>query len=249
MIDSLERAIENKQLTNENISFDMVRFIAGQDLDLRHTLGYGRNIPNTVDQLNQYLYSYGPMVRAQWDAVLYSLCQDAWGDCLTQAAKDSVPVCIADYACGQGLASVLLREAIPALNVVHSELIEPSEVGLKRAENLVRCCYPDARVNCTNKCFGDIQVGDVQLADEHFKIHLFSNILDLEDVDLGITSIKRRSEGLMKFAKTYRTLNQVSQVNRSKIFVDELFKNISNLLKPSLIMVKGFAPFNSFKIN
>lgn len=58
--------------------------------------------------------------------------------------------------------------------------------------------------------------------------------LDLEDVDQGITSIKRRSEGLMKFAKTYRTLNKVSQVNRSKIFVDDLFKNISNLLKPSL---------------
>ena len=58
--------------------------------------------------------------------------------------------------------------------------------------------------------------------------------LHLEDLDAGITSIKRRSEGLMKFAKTYRTLNQVSQVNRSKIYVDDLFKNISNLLKPSL---------------
>ena len=58
--------------------------------------------------------------------------------------------------------------------------------------------------------------------------------LHLEDLNAGITSIKKRSEGLMKFAKTYRTLNKVSQVNRSKIFVDELFKNISNLLKPSL---------------
>ncbi|MCO4821520.1 MAG: HAMP domain-containing histidine kinase [Flavobacteriaceae bacterium] len=58
--------------------------------------------------------------------------------------------------------------------------------------------------------------------------------LHLEDLDAGITSIKKRSEGLMKFAKTYRTLNKVSQVNRSKIYVDDLFKNISNLLKPSL---------------
>ena len=58
--------------------------------------------------------------------------------------------------------------------------------------------------------------------------------LQLEDLDAGITSIKKRSEGLMKFAKTYRTLNKVSQVNKSKILVDELFKNISNLLAPSL---------------
>ncbi len=58
--------------------------------------------------------------------------------------------------------------------------------------------------------------------------------LHLDDLDAGISSIKKRSEGLMKFAKTYRTLNKVSQVNKSKILVEELFKNISNLLKPSL---------------
>ena len=58
--------------------------------------------------------------------------------------------------------------------------------------------------------------------------------LHLEDLNAGISSIKKRSEGLMKFAKTYRTLNKVSQVNKSKILIEDLFKNISNLLKPSL---------------
>ena len=69
--------------------------------------------------------------------------------------------------------------------------------------------------------------------------------LHLEDLNAGITSIKKRSEGLMKFAKTYRTLNKVSQVNRSKIFVDELFKNISNLLKPSLNQKDIHIEFNN----
>jgi len=68
--------------------------------------------------------------------------------------------------------------------------------------------------------------------------------LNLEDLNAGITSIKKRSEGLMKFAKTYRTLNKVSQVNRSKILVDELFKNISNLLKPSLSKKDILIEFN-----
>lgn len=61
-----------------------------------------------------------------------------------------------------------------------------------------------------------------------------NHLLSLEDLDAGISSIKKRSEGLMKFAKTYRTLNKVSQVNRTQIEVNELFKNINNLLQPSL---------------
>ncbi len=58
--------------------------------------------------------------------------------------------------------------------------------------------------------------------------------LELDDINAGITSIKKRSEGLMKFAKTYRTLNKVSQVTKSKILVTELFNNIRSLLEPSL---------------
>jgi signal transduction histidine kinase len=58
--------------------------------------------------------------------------------------------------------------------------------------------------------------------------------LELDDINAGITSIKKRSEGLMKFAKTYRTLSKVSEVNKSKILVHELFENIRNLLEPSL---------------
>ena len=58
--------------------------------------------------------------------------------------------------------------------------------------------------------------------------------LDLEDLNAGISSIMKRSDGLLKFAKTYRTLYKVSQINKSRIKVDELFKNISDLMQPSL---------------
>lgn len=58
--------------------------------------------------------------------------------------------------------------------------------------------------------------------------------LNLEDLNAGISSIKKRSEGLMKFAKTYRTLNKVSQISKSRILVNDLFESIENLLKPSL---------------
>ena len=58
--------------------------------------------------------------------------------------------------------------------------------------------------------------------------------LDMEDLDAGISSIKSRSEGLMKFAKTYRSLNKITQLNLEKVYVKELFQNIQYLMQPSL---------------
>ena len=53
-------------------------------------------------------------------------------------------------------------------------------------------------------------------------------------MDDGIETIKNRSEGLLKFAKTYRSLNKVTELNLTNISVSEIFNNINNLMKPSL---------------
>ena len=56
--------------------------------------------------------------------------------------------------------------------------------------------------------------------------------LEIEDLDTGLQSIEKRSDGLMKFAKTYRSLNKVTSHNPEKIPVIELFRNIELLMKP-----------------
>ena len=56
--------------------------------------------------------------------------------------------------------------------------------------------------------------------------------LEMEDLKEGIKSIKKRSEGLMKFAKTYRSLNKVTQLNLEKVYVKELFHTIDYLMQP-----------------
>lgn len=61
-----------------------------------------------------------------------------------------------------------------------------------------------------------------------------SATLELADINAGLNSIKSRSEGLMKFAKTYRSLNKVSHVHKTKIKMSQLFNSIDELLKPSL---------------
>jgi two-component system nitrogen regulation sensor histidine kinase NtrY len=55
----------------------------------------------------------------------------------------------------------------------------------------------------------------------------------VEDLELGIDTIQRRSEGLLKFAETYRSLNKITTLNLKKIYVRELFANLHQLMQPT----------------
>jgi len=56
----------------------------------------------------------------------------------------------------------------------------------------------------------------------------------MEDIELGINTIKRRSEGLLKFAETYRNLNKVVQPNLKPVPIMDLFENLHHLMEPTL---------------
>ena len=56
----------------------------------------------------------------------------------------------------------------------------------------------------------------------------------VEDLELGIETIKRRSEGLLKFAQTYRNLNKITSPNLKTVHVRELFANLHQLMLPTL---------------
>lgn len=56
----------------------------------------------------------------------------------------------------------------------------------------------------------------------------------VEDLELGIDTIKRRSEGLLKFAETYRNLNKITTLNLQKFYVRDLFENLHQLMQPTL---------------
>ena len=55
-----------------------------------------------------------------------------------------------------------------------------------------------------------------------------------DDLELGIDTIKRRSEGLLKFAETYRNLNKITTLNLKKVYVREIFGNLLQLMQPTL---------------
>jgi two-component system, NtrC family, nitrogen regulation sensor histidine kinase NtrY len=57
---------------------------------------------------------------------------------------------------------------------------------------------------------------------------------DLDDLELGIDTIKRRSEGLLKFTESYRNLNKITRLDLKNTLVRDLFENLSSLMQPTL---------------
>jgi nitrogen fixation/metabolism regulation signal transduction histidine kinase len=55
----------------------------------------------------------------------------------------------------------------------------------------------------------------------------------LEDLQIGVGTIQRRSEGLLKFAETYRSLNKITTLNLTKMYARDLFENLHVLMEPT----------------
>ncbi|PWT98464.1 MAG: ATP-binding protein [Bacteroidetes bacterium] len=70
---------------------------------------------------------------------------------------------------------------------------------------------------------------------QHSSKHIGDKTGTVEDLELGIETIKRRSEGLLKFAETYRNLNKITTLNLNKVYVRDLFENLHQLMQPTLV--------------
>ncbi len=62
---------------------------------------------------------------------------------------------------------------------------------------------------------------------------LNNNSGSIDDLEVGIDTIKRRSEGLLKFTETYRNLNKITNPNLKKIYVRDMFENLHRLMQPT----------------
>jgi two-component system, NtrC family, nitrogen regulation sensor histidine kinase NtrY len=56
----------------------------------------------------------------------------------------------------------------------------------------------------------------------------------LADLDLGLETIRRRSQSLLRFAETYRNLNKIAAPVRVHVLVRDLFESLHQLMSPSL---------------
>ena len=179
MNDRVKKAIKEGQIHAGNISFAKLREIAGQDYGIIvwNQLGRGTNILCTQEQLNQYLYSYGPMTKYQWNHFL------------KQVEIPEGRVRIIDYGCGQGLADALLFDfkGRDFLNRVESVvLIEPSKIALSRASAVLECYLNEVTIDSNradlvtiHKKLDDLTLDELGSIEGINNIHIFSNVLDI----------------------------------------------------------------------
>ncbi|MCD6065755.1 MAG: integral rane sensor signal transduction histidine kinase [Bacteroidetes bacterium] len=71
------------------------------------------------------------------------------------------------------------------------------------------------------------RIADTSLHPENYKEAL-------TDIETGISTIKKRSEGLLKFTETYRNLSKINKINPSKVLVMELFGHVQQLMQPNI---------------
>jgi hypothetical protein len=175
MVDTVVGALQLGLMNCDNISFKSIREYAKTDHGLKEQLGYGRSILSSTEELDQYLYSYGPMIESQWETILANV----------QIEGEKIEV--ADYGCGQGLATVMLLDKFRHTgiedNILRVHLIEPSLIALTRAVRILQCYCPDVTISPVGRLLDDVELDDLEFQEDSIKIHLFSNILDIDDFD------------------------------------------------------------------
>lgn len=146
---------------------------------LYQDLKRGKDILDDEMHLNMYLKSFGKMHKAKLEAAF---------DCLPDISSIfSEGIEIYDWGCGQGTASICLLDFLRSKNIAHNiiaiNLIDPSIPATRRAREVLSC-YENIRVNAVNKAFDDLDEQDF-VRSNHRKLHLFSNILDVDAFDLA----------------------------------------------------------------
>ncbi len=234
--DKIINAIENKETNPENISFAKIRKMACNfrtpGVSVWRDLGRGRNILETQEQLNQYWYSYAPMIKAQWKQIFNDIDLSNNGN-----------IEIIDYGCGQGLASILFFDKWQQNRIVTSKitLIEPSKIALNRAESILRCYLQKGKIISVNKTLDNVDQKEIQTNGDTVKMHLFSNILDIEDfnIDNLLSKIfKIKSNGLHHFLAVSHNRDFDGGSERLRkaynIFTDKQYSNLFTIKKHTI---------------
>lgn len=144
-------------------------------------LNHGQDLLKSEEGLDCYISAYGEMHNIKCRGSFQTIDFDKIGN-----------IEIWDWGCGQGLASMTLIDILNERDKIHLlrkiTLVEPSQAALERAEvNLKKAC-PNIQIISINKYLPSQSKALDQIENSNYSftniIHLFSNILDIESIDL-----------------------------------------------------------------
>lgn len=159
----------------QSISFDKIRQIAVKNAGKYRLNNRGTEIINAEVDLFTYLKSYGSMHKAKILSALEPPFPQTF----------SAPITIIDWGCGQGLASLVFMEKFGTKNIDQVILIEPSEISIKRAALHCKSFDDQISVITINKKLDSLVADDFNKLKGNCIIHLFSNILDIDDYSVN----------------------------------------------------------------
>ncbi len=155
-----------------NLCADLYSVVANNEIFW--SLQRGVKVLTEENQLLAYLNSYGKMHYAKMMSAISPIEQNDLQEELE----------VYDWGCGQGLASVCLIEYLNKQNINYSvnkfSLIEPSEIAIKRASLHLRKFTEDTQIVTINKDLDSLENSNFESTESRTKIHLFSNILDID---------------------------------------------------------------------
>ena len=174
----------------QNLSVRYIRNLDVDELDsLFEQLDHGAHILTSVGQLYAYMYCYGKMHEAKMSQALSQIPSSFFMN------HDEIEVI--DYACGQAIATLCLADYLAEEEfdtcIKRTILIEPSEKALARASLHCQKVNPDNDIISINKSFDDLTAVDIPKT-KLTRIHLLSNILDIDNYDIThLSSVLKKS--------------------------------------------------------
>ncbi len=169
-------------LSNTPKNFDNIRQISVSRIsqvqnkdDIFYSLTRGVAVIDCENQLFAYMNSYGLMHKEKLLSAFYHF---PFQELLYTNTE------IIDWSCGQGIASMILFQFLSEMNIQLTidsvTLVEPSEIALRRASLHVKHFKSQINVKTVLKDIDSLSFDDIKTSDNTIKLHLFSNILDVE---------------------------------------------------------------------
>ena len=132
---------------------------------------------------------------------------------------------VIDWACGQGLATMMFIEKYGSNNIQKVILNEPSELALKRASLHVKGYNENINLTTIKKTINQLDIADISSENNLPNVHLFSNILDMDLDFVHLTNLIEKScNGLNYFICVSPYTPREISTNRIDFFVHH-FKN------------------------
>ena len=157
-------------LSHAEKSFDSIRALSVRQSDGSAFTNRGVKILESQKEMFAYMRRVGNMHEAKLK------------DALELIPKEfPTKIKLIDWGCGQGLASMVFLEKFGSEIVSDILLIEPSSIALKRATLHIRKFAPLVQIKTICKKLDELKEVDVKSKETETTIHLFSNILDIDE--------------------------------------------------------------------